>query len=128
MNTAIRTKVFIVEDAPLIRESLRELLSEIKAVTVVGDAETPRDAIAGILRTQPDYVVLDYQLLGGTGVEVLRAVRPEAPRIVFVVLTNHPNPQYRRVCLDAGASFFFDKSTEFDKIKDVIAGRAPVQQ
>ena len=56
--------------------------------------------------------MLDYQLDGGTGLDVLRAVHPQAPEIVFIVLTNHAKPQYRRVCLDAGASDFFDKSPE----------------
>lgn len=119
-------KVFIVEDAPSIRDRLIELASEIDGAAVVGAADSPSDAIAGILNTQPDCVVLDYQLLGGTGIEVLRAVRTKAPRTTFVVLTNHANAQYRRLCMEAGASWFFDKSTEFRKIKDVIAGLAPV--
>ena len=127
MNAAVHTKVFVVDDAPSVRASLHDLLREIDSVSIVGDAETPETAIAGILQTQPDYVVLDYQLLGGTGVEVLRAVRAQAPGIVFIVLTNHPNPQYRQVCMEAGASFFFDKSMEFDKVKDVIAGSDPTQ-
>lgn len=119
-------KVFIVEDSLPIRERLIELMGEIGGAAVVGVAETPADAITGILKARPDCVVLDYRLLGGTGVDVMHAVRPEAPGIVFVVLTNHADPKYRRICLEAGASWFFDKSTEFRKIKDVIAGLAPV--
>lgn len=121
-------KVFIVEDSAPIRERLIELTDEIDGAAMVGFAETPADAIAGILNTRPDFVVLDYQLLGGTGVDVMRAVRPKAPNIVFVVLTNHANLQYRRRCLEAGASWFFDKSTEFSKIRDVITGLARVSE
>jgi len=120
-NTATRTNVYIVEDSASIRARLVELLGEIEGVRIVGEAETPVDAVAGILRLRPGCVILDFQLLGGTGVEVLRKVHPVAPEILFIVLTNHPNPQYRRICVEAGASFFFDKSTEFGKIKDVIA-------
>lgn len=116
------TRVFIVEDSPEVRQSLADLLHEIDGVSVVGEAETPDDAVAGIRRTGPDYVVLDFQLDGGTGVEVLRAIHPASPEIAFVVLTNHPNAQYRRICMEAGASWFFDKSTEFRKLKDVITG------
>jgi DNA-binding NarL/FixJ family response regulator len=119
-------KVFIVEDSASIRERLAELMGEIDGAAVVGFADTPSDAIAGILSTRPDCVVLDYQLLGGTGVDVLHAVHPKAPSVVFVVLTNHANPQYRRLCLEAGANWFLDKSTEFRKIKGVIAGLASV--
>ena len=122
-----RTRVFIVEDSPEVRQSLADLLHEIDGVSVVGEAETPNDAVAGIRRTGPDCVVLDFQLLGGTGVEVLRTIHPASPEIAFVVLTNHANAQYRRICMEAGASWFFDKSTEFYKLKDVISGLTSVQ-
>jgi len=121
-------KVFIVEDSASIRERLTELMGEIDGAAVVGFADTPSDAIAGILNTRPDCVVLDYQLLGGTCVDVLHAVHPKAPSVVFVVLTNHANPQYRRLCLKAGANWFFDKSTEFRKLKGVISGLASVPE
>ena len=55
---------------------LRELVGEIDGVDIVGDAGTPADAIDAILRTHPQCVLLDYQLEGGTGVDVLRAVHP----------------------------------------------------
>jgi DNA-binding NarL/FixJ family response regulator len=126
MSTAIRTRVFIVEDSPPIRDHLVEMLDEMPGVAVVGCAESPDEAIAGILRTNPDCVVLDYQLIGGTAVDVLRGVHPQAPGMVFLVLTNHPIPQYRRVCLEAGARAFFDKSLEFGKIREVIADLGPL--
>lgn len=126
MSTAIRTRVFIVEDSPPIREHLVEMLDEIPGVAVVGCAESPDEAIAGILRTNPDCVILDYQLIGGTAVDVLRGVHPVSPATVFLVLTNHPIPQYRRVCLEAGASRFFDKSLEFGKVRDAIANLDPL--
>jgi DNA-binding NarL/FixJ family response regulator len=120
MNSQART-VFIVDDLPDMRERLHELVTDIDGVEIVGDAGTPAEAIDGILRTRPDCVLLDYQLVGGTGVDVLRAVHPQSPRIAFIVLTNHATPQHRRACLDAGARFFFDKSTEFGRISGAIA-------
>lgn len=122
MNASTRAEVFIVDDAPSMRARLRELVGEVPHVAVVGDAGTPSEAIAGILATHPACVLLDYQLVGGTGVEVLRAVHPQSPDTVFVVLTNHSDPQYRRACLAAGADYFFDKSSEFDCIGDVLRG------
>jgi DNA-binding NarL/FixJ family response regulator len=115
-----RTEVFIVDDVASMRERLRELVIELPDVAVVGDAGTPAEAIAGILATQPACVLLDYQLVGGTGVDVLRGVHASSPGTVFVVLTNQTDPQYRRACLDAGADHFFDKSTEFDRIGEVL--------
>ena len=121
MNTTTRAAVFIVDDMPTMRERLRELVTDIDGVDVVGDAGTVLDAIEGILRMQPDCVLLDYQLDGGTGVDVLRAVHPKSPEIAFIVLTNHATPQHRRACIDAGARFFFDKSAEFGQVSSAIA-------
>ena len=120
MNTP-RTGIFIVDDFPTMRERLRELVGDIDGVEVVGDAGTPDDAITGILRTHPDCVLLDYQLEGGTGVDVLRAVHPQSPEIASIVLTNPATPPHRRACLDAGARYFFDNSTEFGRIRSAIA-------
>lgn len=120
METCRTGRLFVVEDSPSIRTRLVELLGEIEGARVVGEAATPDEAVAGILRTNPDCVVLDYQLIDGTGVDVLRAVHPGFPKIAFVVLTNHPHAQYRRACMEAGASFFLDKSGEFGKLKQVI--------
>jgi DNA-binding NarL/FixJ family response regulator len=116
-----RTEIFIVDDLPSMRERLRELVGDIDGTDVVGDAGTSTDAIEGILRTHPDCVLLDYQLVDGTGVDVLRAVHPQLPQVAFIVLTNHATKQHRRACLDAGARFFFDKSTEFGLIRGAIA-------
>jgi DNA-binding NarL/FixJ family response regulator len=120
METQLRT-VFIVDDIPTMRERLGELVRDIEGVEIVGNAGTPSEAIDGILRTRPDCVLLDYQLIGGTGVDVLRAVHPQLPQVAFIVLTNHATKQHRRACLDAGARFFFDKSTEFGLIRGAIA-------
>lgn|SRR5664279_1727483 len=113
--------VFIVDDSASMRVRLAELLDDIGGVAVVGEAGTPADAIEGIGRVQPEYVLLDYQLEGGTGLDVLRAVHPRAPGIVFIVLTNHASAPYRQACVQAGARYFLDKSTEFGRIKEVIA-------
>ena len=121
MTTPHTIAVFVVDDLPSMRERLRELLEDIAGVTIVGDAGTLDEATAGILRTHPDCVLLDYQIEGGTGVQLLRAVRPQSPRTEFIVLTNHATEQHRRACLDAGARFFLDKSSEFGCIGAAIA-------
>jgi len=124
MENAINqhNRVFLVEDAPALRTRLAEMLGKIDGVTIVGEADTPASAIEGILRTRPHCVVLDIQLVGGSGIEVLREIKPAHPDIVFVVFTNHSEPQYRKICMANGASYFLDKSIEFEKIKDLVSG------
>ena len=120
--SAADMNVYIVEDSASIRERLAAMLGGIEGVTVVGEAETPGDALEGILRTRPDSVVLDIHLVGGTGIEVLRQAHLQSPGTVFIVLTNYPNAQYRRICMEAGAAYFFDKSSEIAKVREVIEG------
>src|SRR3989338_1648396 len=73
-------KVFIVDDSVLIRDRVAAML-EASAMSVVGRAATPQDATDGILAASPDVVVLDVQLEGGSGLQVLRTVRHTAPDI-----------------------------------------------
>ncbi len=90
------------------------------AITIVGQAETPQDSIDGILAAYPDVVVLDVQLEGGSGLQVLRAVRHVAPNIAFVVFSNSSGPNYRKCYLGEGAEDFLDKSHEFDQLAHAV--------
>lgn len=65
-------------------------------------------------------VVLDLHMPGGSGLEVVEALRINRPRALTIVLTNDLAPQWRAASLGAGADFFFDKSGEFEQAVDVI--------
>jgi DNA-binding NarL/FixJ family response regulator len=112
-------KVFLADDSALIRERVAAMLAS-RAMAIVGQAETPKASIDGILSAHPDVVVLDVQLEGGSGLEVLRAVRQAAPDIAFVVFSNNSNPAYRKRYLGEGALQFLDKSTEFDQLVPAV--------
>jgi len=120
-KTTAPRSVFIVEDSPIVRERLAALMEEIEGVSVVGQADNPQDAADGILRTRPHWVLLDIQLIGGTGIEVLRRVRTRVPGTRFIVLTQMDSPQYRQICMQAGADHFFEK-TQTNAVRDIVAG------
>ena len=120
LENLITRSVFVVEDAPSIRERLTTMLMESDGVEVIGEADNPKSAIQEILSKKPDSVVLDIQLLGGSGLEVLEAVHPIHPQIIFIMLTNFPSEQYRQKCLASGASYFLDKNAEFLKVLDAV--------
>jgi DNA-binding NarL/FixJ family response regulator len=117
---ATPVRVFLADDSALIRARVAAILDD-GGMAVVGEAETPQSSIAGILGTQPDVVVLDVQLEGGSGLEVLRAVRTARPRIGFVVFSNNAGPAYRKRYLGEGADRFLDKTTEFDQLVVAVA-------
>jgi len=114
--------VFLVDDSAPIRERLKELLGQAPGVQIVGEADNAAAAVQGILTTRPRFVVLDYKLQQGTGLDVLRAVADIERDTVFIVLTNHFTAAVRGVCTSTGAHYFLDKSSEFDRLNAIIAG------
>ncbi len=117
-------KVFLVEDSPIVLERLEAMLGTITGAATVGHASRAEEAIHGILDTRPDAVVLDINLSQGSGFDVLRAVRAQAPAIDVYMLTNFTADAYRRLAERLGVRGFFDKSTEFDDVRAVLSARA----
>ena len=114
--------VFLVEDSEAIRARLAATIRNIAGAVLVGEAGTVHGAINGIRSTHPGAVILDLQLGDGSGLDVLKAVRPSASALHVAVLTNYATDQHRRACLDAGAEFFLDKSSDFPRIREIIQG------
>src|SRR6267154_1409872 len=102
-------RVFIADDSSIVVERMVDLLKEVPGVEFVGQAGNVQDSINGIHRLRPDAVILDLQMPGGTGIDVLRTVRREHPGIYVVVCTNYPPRQYREECFNNGADHFLDK-------------------
>ena len=113
-------RVFIVDDSAIVRARLTMILSELPGVEVVGQSQVASEAIEGIRRLTPDVVVLDIRLAAGSGIDVLEAIKKDKKPPTVIMLTSYPYPQYRKRCAEAGAEYFLDKSTEFDRIPDIF--------
>lgn len=96
------------------------MLDELAGIEIVGQAGTVTEAISAIRNLQPDVVILDIGMPGGRGIDVLENLKQNDSALLVIVLTNYPYPSYRQKCLQAGADFFLDKSTEFDQIPDLL--------
>jgi len=119
-------KVFLVEDSPLLLQRLTGMLDAIPGVSIVGHASGVREAIAGIFGARPEVVVLDLKLAQGNGFDVLAAVHGREPGIDFYMLSNFASEPYRRHAERLGATGFFDKTTEFERVRETLAQRAAV--
>ena len=113
-------KIFIVDDSPVIRERLTSTLSEVDGVEFVGEASNGIEARVTIPELKPDLVILDIRMPQRNGIDVLRDVKTTIPALKVIILTNYPYPQYRKKFMEEGVEFFFDKSTEFNKVPEVI--------
>lgn len=113
-------KVFIAYGLEVVRERLKVMLGELKDVQIIGETEDYAEAAESILRLKPDGVILDVHLSGGGGIEVLEEIEKNEPSPVVIMLANHPSFEYRKICQELGANYFFDRSTELDKIVDLL--------
>jgi DNA-binding NarL/FixJ family response regulator len=114
-------RVFIVDDSRIIRERLISMLAEVEGIEIAGYAEDAFSAVDLVRESKPEVVILDIQMPGAaSGIYALEKIRCEKPAPTIIMLTNYSYPQYRKKCADGGAAFFFDKSTEFEKVPEVL--------
>ena len=113
-------KILIVDDSYLLRERLTAMISELPEIEIIGQAESAVNAINSIRILKPDVTILDIRMPGGNGFEVLENIKNDKWHPLMIVLTNYPYPQYKKKCLDSGADYFFDKSTEFPKVIELL--------
>jgi DNA-binding NarL/FixJ family response regulator len=115
-----KISVFIADDSLIVREHLVTMLDELAGIEIVGQAGSVAETIKAIGLLQPEVVILDIRLPDGSGIDVLQNIKRGEPAPIVIILTNYPFPGYRQKCLQAGADFFLDKSTEFDQIPQLF--------
>jgi len=120
MSMGNRMRVLIADDSRYLVERLVAALAKVSGIEIVGRAGTAEEASEAIRRLQPDVVILDICMPGGSGIDVLQGMDRDQLTPVVIVLTNYGQPQYRKKCLEWGATFFFDKSAEFEEVAEVL--------
>ena len=113
-------RIFIADDSEVLRERLAEILSELEGVEIVGQEGDAGKALEVIDVLKPDLVILDIRMPGGNGILILAAIKKKEKPPVVIRFTSYPYLQYRKRCMDAGADHFFYKSTEFEKLIEVV--------
>jgi len=112
--------VVLVDDSPLVRERVANIISKLPGIDVVGEAGNSLEAIKVVRKTKPEVVILDIKMPGETGVQVLKNLKIEFSELKIIMLTNYPYLQYKSECFKQGADYFLSKSDEFDKLPGVL--------
>jgi DNA-binding response OmpR family regulator len=113
-------RVLVVDDSPAIRRRIVAMVREADVDARVTEASHGEEALLLAKRDPPKLVVLDLALSGDSGLDLVSPLKTSAAAPTVLVLTNHATEHHRRECLAQGADYFFDKSLEFDRVRDVV--------
>ncbi len=114
-------RVLLADDSEAIRCRVKEILSEMPGVEVAGEASDAFTTRMLAHELKPDVMVIDLRMPGGGGIKAMQQIQlDDCAHVTTIVLTNYPSPEYRKTCMTLGADYFLDKSTEFDKLPQIM--------
>lgn len=126
MNTE-KTTVFLVDDHPLVREWLTNLIHQQPDLVVCGEAESAPAALQAINRLKPDVAIVDISLTNSSGLELIKGITAAQPRVAIIVLSMHDERLYAERALRAGARGYIMKRETARKIiaaiRQVLEGK-----
>jgi DNA-binding NarL/FixJ family response regulator len=116
-----RARVFIVDDHPLVREWLANLLRQQPDLEISGQAAGVAAALAGMAAAPPDVAIVDLSLqAGGSGLDLIRELRTRHPATAIIVLSMHEETYYAERALRAGARGYITKRESTGQIVEAI--------
>jgi DNA-binding NarL/FixJ family response regulator len=115
---ARKRRIFLVDDHPLVREGLTNLINEQNDLIVCGEAEDSAGAITGIAKTRPDVALVDISLKNESGLELVKNLESQFPLVALIVLSMHDEALYAERALRAGARGYVMKR---ESSKSVLA-------
>lgn len=121
-------RILIADDHAIVREGLKQILADTKDIVVAGDAENGNDAIKlARNKADSDVLLLDISMPDRSGIEVLKQIKKESPKMAVLMLSMHREDQYAIRSLKAGAAGYLNKQSApaelVDAIRLVASGR-----
>ena len=113
-------KVVVVDDHAVVREGLKRIIAETPSMTVSGEASGGKEALEVVRKTPCDVLVLDITMPDKNGLDVLKQIHSEIPRLPVLILSMHSEDQYAIRMLRAGAAGYLSKETAPVKLVEAI--------
>ncbi len=114
-------KVLLIDDTVMILQRLQSLLAEVKQVSSTESVTSAEEALVMLDGYQPDIMVLDINMPGMSGIDMLRSLQlKNMIKPVVIMLTNNTFAGYRDECMRLGADYFLDKSRDFLQIPSIV--------
>jgi two-component system, NarL family, invasion response regulator UvrY len=120
-------RILVADDHTIVREGLKQILAEVDDMSVRDEAGNGQEALAKIRDGEFDVVLLDISMPGRSGLEILKEIKTEHPKLPVLILSMHAEEQYAVRALRAGASGYLTKASAPDEligaIRKVSCGR-----
>ncbi len=113
-------KILIADDHAIVREGLKQILAETPDMIVADEASNGQELIAKMEKSEVDVVLLDISMPGRNGIEVLKQLKAERPRVSVLILSMYSEEQYAMRALRAGASGYLTKESAPDELIEAI--------
>jgi DNA-binding NarL/FixJ family response regulator len=113
-------RVLLADDSPLMLDRLHQCVSCYHMVDIAGLYENGTDALEALKTQKADLAILDIQMPGYTGLEILHEIRKENKAIKIIILTLFSSEYYHEIAIKEGANYFFSKVDDFEKIRYVL--------
>jgi DNA-binding NarL/FixJ family response regulator len=113
-------KILIADDHAVFRRGLKETISEAFPKVTFGEAQTALEAVEGVRQQNWDIVILDISMPGGSGLDILNDLKRLRPKLPILLLSMHPEEQYARRALKAGASGYLTKESVPEELKHAV--------
>jgi DNA-binding NarL/FixJ family response regulator len=120
MSDIPQTRILIVDDHPLVRESLTTLIQQQPEFVVCGEASTQDEAMAAIEATSPNLAIVDISLSRGSGLDLVKNAKARYPDLAIIVLSMHDESIYAERVVRAGARGYVMKKESTRKVIDAI--------
>jgi DNA-binding NarL/FixJ family response regulator len=120
MAPVLKTTIFIVDDHPLLRRGLAELINREPDMVFCGEAEDSPSAMKQIIQIKPDLVIVDISLKGYNGIELIKNIKAFDQKIQVLVLSMHDESIYAMRVLKAGAKAYVMKQEVTEKVMDAV--------
>ena len=111
-----QTRILLIDDHPLLRTGIGQLIAQQKDMTVCGEVDDSLKALDAIQETSPDIVILDITLKKMSGIEVLKHIKVRFPKVKVLILSMHDETLYAPRALRAGASGYIMKQEAADNV------------
>ncbi|HXN06016.1 MAG TPA: response regulator transcription factor [Nitrospiria bacterium] len=118
--TPAKTSVFIVDDHPLVREWLANLIHQQPEFLVCGEAEKASSALQAMISLKPDVAIVDISLKEGSGLELIKEIKANLPAVAVIVLSMHDETLYAERAIRAGARGYIMKRETTKRIIEAI--------